>query len=136
MGNTKKSSDSGVLKLRVICKITQPDHYRMAKFCIWVQRTPGVFLFFIISSGVRRIFVGKALRLKDQKYYWTSREIRYPSTDNTKKFSAFKIWTQHFYDMIGEIFHLIMCKIAHEIVSFAFAQTISTCQGFFVFDFP
>ena len=84
IGNTKKSSDSGVLKLRVICKITQPDHYRMAKFCIWVQRTPGVFLFFIISSGVRRIFVGKALRLKDQKYYWTSREIRYPSTDNTK----------------------------------------------------
>lgn len=82
--NTKKSSDSGVLKLRVICKITQPDHYRMAKFCIWVQRTPGVFLFFLISSGVRRIFVGKALRLKDQKYYWTSREISYPSTDNAK----------------------------------------------------
>ena len=84
IGNTEKSSDSGVLKLLVICKITQPDHYRMAKFCIWVQRTPGVFLFFLISSGVRRIFVGKALRLKDQKYYWTSREIRYPSTDNTK----------------------------------------------------
>ena len=81
---TEKSSDSGVLKLRVICKITQSDHYRMAKFCIWVQRTPGVFLFFLISSGVRRIFVGKALRLKDQKYYWTGREMRYPSTDNSK----------------------------------------------------